>query len=219
MSIKSNSKVLVSDVCDTLFYSNTTFDFIRFVVSKQNVFKRALFHLVNEKWSPLFYLIAIFSRIIDSDISKYLSIYFLKGLTYAKATRLANSFYDEFLMKRKIIPVFELIERVKNDAELILASSSIDVVVKVIAERNNMKYVASVLEVKKDILTGRILIELRGKKHIALQPYLQEVELTVITDNQTDWALANLATHRFIVASKKSEESFWGSLNPTFIYK
>jgi phosphoserine phosphatase len=215
----SKTRLLICDVCDTLFHSNTTFDFLRFVIARKRLDKRVLFHTINSKRSPLFWALEIVSIISKKDISKQVSLLFLRGMPAEEAQQLANLFYDDFLASRKVHSVFNLLEKERDTSEIMLASSSIDIIVKIIAERNKLSYIASPLEIKNGILTGRLLSDLKSGKHLAITPFLRSQKLVVVTDNRSDWDLVKLAAERFIIVKDHNEKLFWKELDPTFIYR
>ena len=221
--VEEKNKWIVCDVCDTLFYSNTTFDFIRFVMLKQGGFRNLIFRLVISKNSPFYYFLELISMLVSKDYTKAVAIIFLKGFSQTALANWANVFYDEFLMPRKIQSVFSLIDRLGVGKNLILASSSLYPIVNVIAIRNSaIHFVASELEIKEGAITGRLVVDLKGKKQTALASYLTlgaDNELVVITDNQSDFDLVKMAKYRFIVVSKEEEKKFWSSLAPTYILK
>ncbi len=218
----SDEQLIVCDVCDTLFYSNTTFDFIHFLVSRENRYKFFLLKLVTKKWSPFFYVLEGISRVFKIDLVKLICLNFLSGKDYDKVLRAANFFYDEVLAHRKIAPVFDLMERKKKEGEFVLVSSSISPVVKVIAERVQVSFISSEVEIKNGKLTGKMKSELKGKKHVAIQSLLKmnsKRQLTVITDNQSDFELVQMAGDRFIIIESELDKLFWKSLAPKYILK
>ena len=111
-------------------------------------------------------------------------------------------------------------EKEKERSHLILVSSSLDVVIKVIAERNKFNWASSQMEVLNGIATGKLKNDLTGKKQIVATQIMKEMgiqKLMVITDNRTDKELVEMADERYIVIKSTEEREYWSSLNPHFI--
>jgi phosphoserine phosphatase len=134
--------------------------------------------------------------------------------------RLAEKFYNDFLKERINKQVASLI--IKGDGrQIVLMSSSIDVVINVIASKMNVDCYCSELEYRNGLATGRLKADLTGVKGDVTQRLLtvadSSVELTVITDNKTDWELMKMAQQRYAVVKSSNEKTFWKMLNPIFI--
>ena len=211
-------KLIVCDVCDTLYASNTTFDFIRYFVAQQNKFQRLWFTLISARYSPLFYLLILAGKIFRADLVRTLAIKLLGGLSKETLTILAFEFHDSFLEKRKNEKVFSLLEKLKKDGEILLLSSSIDPVINAIASRNGFQYKSSSLEYEKGLSSGKLQDDLTGVKHTFLVDLVKDHrQLAVVTDNRSDYELVKMADERYVVLVSPKQEKFWEKLKPNFI--
>lgn len=215
----ANRKLIICDVCDTLYNSNTTLDFVRFVVEKDKGIKRLLLLLINSQKSPLFYFLIIAGKLIHKDLFRWLLLKFLRGKPKTELDFLAQQFYSYFLASRSNRQVFQKL--LSNDETIILLlSSSIDPVISAIANANQLKFYSSKLEWAQGKATGNLRMDMTGQKHEFAKRFLSEGNfgrLQVITDNRSDWELVKLADERFIIVKNESEKIFWKSLDPVFI--
>jgi phosphoserine phosphatase len=211
-----NQKLVICDVCDTLYRSNTTFDFIRyFVGKKKNSLFIIWFYLLTSKKSPLFFFLLFISKASRRDWIRTLALKLLKGASIQDLDSLATSFYIDFLIDRSNVEVFKLLSH-----DTILVSSSIDPVVATIAKANGLKFESSRLEWHQGKATGNLATDITGRKHEIARKLFSLGSfnrLQVITDNRSDWGLVKLANERFVIIGKESEKKFWRDLNPTFI--
>ena len=213
-----SKKLIVCDVCDTLYRSNTTFDFIRYVVNQRG---KSLFsfHLLTNRKSPLFYMLTAIGKLTGQDLIRILSLKFLKEIPLHELSSLADNFYFDFLIHRPNENVFRLLPT-EDRANVILFSSSLDVIVAVIARENNLNFESSRLGWKEGKATGNLTLDLTGKKHEVVKLLVSAGDfdqLQVITDNRSDWELVKLANERFVVIKKDNEKEFWRELKPVFI--
>ncbi len=213
-------RLIVIDVCDTLYKSNTTFDFIRFFAKKESRLRWLFMYLITNKWSPFFYLFALMDRFFDTDVTRKLSLKIFSGTTEAEIKDAAEKFYSEFLMDRRNEKVFDILRQKGAAAEMMLASSSIEPVVAVIARQNGFEYISSKLEVEQGKYTGRLSSDLTGRKHLLVSQIMGErgiKELLVITDNRSDRALVGMSNESYVIVNTERDKSFWKGLNTKFI--
>jgi phosphoserine phosphatase len=216
----SQPKLLVCDVCDTLYQSNTTFDFIRYFLKKRQGIKLFLFLALTSKKAPILYFMLLMGRILRKDFVKRLALTLLKGETRSEIESEAQSFYFDVLEGRLNENVLALL-KTHRTTKILLVSSSIDPVVKVIGERNGFQFVSSRLEWRDERSTGRLTDDLTGIKHEIVMKIMQEeafAELVVVTDNRSDWLLVRMANERFVVLQNARDKDFWSSLSPAFLF-
>lgn len=212
------TKILVAcDVCDTLFASNTTFDFIRFVLKHENRFRYLILQSTSNKYSPLFYLLIAINKLRRVDMIRSFAISLLKDQNEAHLLDLSNQFFDQYLVARKNEQVFSLLER--QEAKIVLLSSSISPVIKVIASRYGFDFVCSELDFTNSVATGKLKTDLTGKKHLALRNLVldKNINVVAITDNQSDFEMVKMANQRYVLIKKEIEKSFWKELSPQFL--
>ena len=213
------SKLVVCDICDTLYRSNTTFDFLDFVASK-NVAKKFWLNLIRSKFSPFFYVLTTATVVFKTDFGRVMALRLLAGRSSVEIYTLAKEFYENFLVQRSNAKIFAVLKKEQEHGVVILVSSSIDPVVEVIAEKNRMDFICSTLEVKKGIITGRIHRDLTGRKHLVVKDKMEKErlnDLLVITDNRSDWELVKMAGQRIVVVQSENQKTYWNDLHPDFI--
>jgi len=216
-----NRRLVVCDVCDTLYRSNTTFDFVRFITSEGSRFRLIALKLLTKKWSPVFLGLVLLGKIKGIDYNRKLALRFFAGISEDQIAQASEKFYKDFLVMRRNEKIFNLLSQYRNGERLILASSSIHPVVKVIANANNFDdFIASALESKQGKYTGALSYDLTGEK----QSFVRKVmdveginELIVITDNKSDKALVEMSNESFIVIKKESDKVFWRGMDTNFI--
>ena len=183
----NQAKHIVVDICWTLFYSNTTFDFLDFTIEDKRYrclrrfFRTRLGHLMN---------LALY-RITHWDCERTLCIRFLKGYSRAQLKASAERFYTQYLCPRKIEPVWEQVAQARKEGKtLILVSGTLDCVADVVAEQlGAQRSFASTLEYKHECATGRFSDFLLTKEEV-----LHRLgDFDIITDNLTDLALIRRA--------------------------
>lgn len=203
----------VFDVCDTMYYSNTTHDFIHFVFKEKSIsVKKLVYNLLNSKLLPLKYVLITVSVFTNLDLLKKLNVYLLKGMSLRSISQLAERFVDEFLQDKKIVQIHNLIKTYKCAGLcIILCSSSIEPVVKAIADKTgNKDYIGTELEFEKGIFTGKILKDTTSKK----LEFLEKVNLSgkieyAISDNVSDLELLTAANNGIAVVHNKKKYDFW----------
>ncbi|MEX5801335.1 hypothetical protein AB6H28_14185 [Enterobacter cloacae] len=168
-------KTAIVDICHTLYRSNTTFDYVDFVLNKKNK------KIILLKVKPIKYTLIIMGRFLHKDIYRYLYIKRLRGFKKKELEDIANEFYKNKLNRLKILSTFNAINKEINNYKFILASASLNIVIEAIIKNEKIfegiAYSSS-LDFKNDICTGKLSQDLLGNKH----KYFSEVNW-VITDN------------------------------------
>ncbi|MBQ9704662.1 MAG: haloacid dehalogenase-like hydrolase [Paludibacteraceae bacterium] len=177
------------DICWTLFYSNTTFDFLDFCVQDE-----AYLRLRRRFKRPFFrYMNLLLYKAFRYDTLRIKAVAFLRGKTRSELQQLAEAFYKSRLEPNKIEPVWQLLP----DKDIVIASGTLDVIADTVARRLPVREVyASCLEYdKNDVCTGRFRDFLLDKDRLAGN----YGNYTIFTDNLTDAALVRNARHAYIV--------------------
>lgn len=193
------TKVIVFDVCWTLFRSNTTSDFVLFYLKKNNFFKYLVFR---------FFAFRVISKILSligvKDFRERL-IRQLEGCSFDDLKKIADSFYLEFLVNKKNNLVFDEFLRLKHDGQTIyLASASLDIVVSSIARFNNVGYVSSKLKYVNNICEGLLDIDATGGKHDLLREATGRLFYDAIySDNKEDLQMQEYFEKYFYVKNTK----------------
>lgn len=214
-------KLVVFDICDTLYRSNTTFDFIRFALNKQQkLWKVLLLRLYTTKYSPLFILYYLLQKITKKDVCKARSLRLLKGTSKPILDALAEQFRIEYLSQKKVAETHQMLQAFKaKQVPIVFLSASIDPVVRALAKAFEVDFFCSELAYQDHTFTGGVAFEMTGKKQDKLTAFGVDGQtvLTVITDNFTDKALMRLAQHRYAVIYSEEDRAYWGELSPHFI--
>lgn len=216
--LSTQSSLFFCDVCDTLYRSNTTFDFIRFVVTKRGRFSHLALWAISSTQSPLFYLLILLNKVTARDWPRQLALRFLRGMSSEELEQEATQFYQQYLVPRANREVFQYIK--KPGVTAILLSSSISPVIKAIAQANGLSYFSSELELNDGKATGQLQMDMTGRKHEVAMKLMAEraiLSVGVITDNYSDWELVKLADERLVVVASEAQKNFWKPLSPHFI--
>lgn len=199
-------RLVVFDVCGTLYESNTTFDFIQFVK------KNKIIKLLNNWFIK--YAFVFLGKSLNKDIYRFLYVRQLKGMSRIELDKLANEFVESWLIGKEITVSHELLMKCKNNNQTcLIISASLDVVVCAICKKLGVDaFYASRLEFVDGIATGYLATDMLGNKHkIEEIVNLSEIEM-VVTDNISDFHLVSMAKKSFILSKEKNID-FWKSKN------
>ncbi len=182
-------KVLLTDICWTLFYSNTTMDFLDFVVKDASYLRlRKLFKKPFMRYANL-----LCFKMFGVDLLRKKCVSYLKGMSKKELEQKAELFYQEYLNGRKIEPVWKIL----NNKDIVLVSATLDVVAQTVAKHLGAKAsFASTLKYVDDICTGEIEQDMLQSKGNVLGTYKN---FDIVTDNLTDIQLVRKAREKYIV--------------------
>lgn len=219
--IAKTERLAVFDVCDTLYYSNTTHDFIRYYVGHRGTAgKKALFAFTNHRFSPLRYMLIAVGVFTGWDVLKKLNVAMLSGASEREVDETAAAFVAEFLQGRKIKQTHDLIRACRETGQtVVLCSSSIEPVVAAVARELGVDaFVSTTLKRSGARHTGRIKEETSGKKVAAIASLLGggAVELAV-SDNVSDLDLLLSAQRAIAVSHNARKRTFWKDRNMELI--
>jgi HAD superfamily phosphoserine phosphatase-like hydrolase len=214
--------IALFDVCDTLYYSNTTFDFIYFYVknySPENLpkFKR----LLNKNSLGFWFNIAL-AKFLGNDVIRNRAVKMLKGVSKQELYKAGKEFTEVLTSQRKIEETHRLMEAYQgNGYQIVLCSASIDPVVHNIAADLDATYYCTMLGYDaNDICTGIIVRDLTGKKYDALQHDMGldgVAQIAAVSDNSTDRPLLAMAHQKHIVVYQEADKDLWGGMDGSFI--
>lgn len=202
MTEEQHRPVAVFDVCDTLFRTNTTLGFLRFFAARAG---DAAMSEVFRRWTsrsmPGFYAGALAYRLLGWDLARGRLLRLLKSRTVDELQVAANDYAATELASQRVQPVHDrLLEHRKRGDRVILASSSLDVVISAIARRLEVEWVASELGYEHGRCTGKLVRDLTGRKPAALTALLdRSASLHVYTDNRSDKTLLQMAERCTII--------------------
>ena len=219
--MSGQKEIVVFDVCNTLYDSNTTFDFIRYVTEKRGGKGKAALQLISGRRSPFFVAAVVAGKLFKKDYVRELAVRLLKGIHKKEMQQLANSFYDEQLAHRGMQDVLALLKE-NRENDVWLFSNSLDPVIEAIASRLGVSYEATQLEYDgAGRFTGRISRDMSGrKKEVFLQRFGQDARIKMMcSDNKSDFGILQLARHPYVVVYDQHHKKYWQPLNPVFIEK
>jgi len=205
-------RIAVFDVCDTLFSVNTTVGFLRFYSRRTG---DAGMSAALDRWtsrsSPAFYLGALTYRLAHWDLARTRLIATLRGHSRDRLVTSADEYAGAELSRRIVEPVHtRLQEHRERGDRVILASSSLDIVIAAIARDLAVEFVASELGFANGKCTGIIVNDLTGRKPAAISALVAPgASLHVYTDNRSDKALLQMANRCTIIVPAGSNSRRW----------
>jgi len=193
------------DVCGTLFDTNTSAGLVRHHHYRTgNVGRSFLLTLITGRGQPLGAACILFSKITGFDLHRAITLATLQGQCFAELEASAQSFL-EVLAKHRIDEVHERIKQMQNDGwSPVLVSNSVALIVKPIAAALGVPFVSSQLGWADGLCTGRLKVDLTGKKRAHLENFLGHSvslgEFSVITDNKSDADLIDCSEVTILVS-------------------
>jgi phosphoserine phosphatase len=216
-------RLIVFDLCNTLYDENTTFGFVRF-------FHARCGHIRTERWlatmlsrsSPIYYALAVVHRLFRFDLSRRLAIRTLEGHPEVALRAAASAYAAERLPGRANDPLHDALARHRAGGDrVVLVSNSLDIVVKPIADVLGVEWRASCLGFANGNCTGRIKTDLTGRKHAVVDALRLDAaaasSLWVYTDNLSDRALVACADRATVVIPRGSSRTRWGKVDAEFL--
>lgn len=198
----------VFDICDTLFDSNTTFDFLKFYLKDNQSFMR--FTRIR-KSMPIWILNAFCFKFFHQDLIRKKAVKYLRGHSKSQLKTAAAVFYDQYLVTKQRSEIIQLFQEFKSrGTRIFLVSATLDFLADIISEKIGADGAwGTELAYQDGQCTGLILKDLLGNKDRLLEGAgLTIKELTVVTDNITDYRLVKKAKHAYVVA-KPNKVYFW----------
>ena len=205
----TEQRYILVDVCWTLFYSNTTFDFLDFALKDNEEYVRL--RRIGKSWiGRTINLIGY--KLTHTDKERIRCLQYLKGKSRTELQALAEQFYQEHLLPGKIEPVWAAISNQQSTAgcQLVIVSGTLDIIAQTVARHLGAKAVhATEMVYKNDIFTGKFNDRLLTKASALpnYEPY------DIITDNLTDIDLVRKARKATIILY--NNKSRWQRILPT----
>lgn len=157
----TNKHILV-DICWTLFYSNTTYDFL---------------NIKGNWWNSLIY------KLFGCDVVRNRAIHRFQTYSREEQVALAEQFYDTYLEPRKIEQVWRLIE----GQDIILVSQTMDIIAEVIAKHVGAKAFHATQN-KEEVLTRYTDFDIITDNISDLALIRHAKQATIITyNNRSRW--------------------------------
>lgn len=179
----------LTDICWTLFYSNTTFDFLDYMIHTPGY--RCIRRIGNSQSGHFLNLLCY--KIFRIDLQRTLCIRYLRGYTRTELADKAEQFYCNFLSGKRIQKVWERLP----EQNIVLVSGTLDIIAETVARHMQAEaYYASQLEYDQDICTGKLCNDFLRRKAELVHTY---PHYDVITDNTSDIRLVLHAEQAVIV--------------------
>ena len=213
----------VVDLCGTLVTEDTTFGLLRhyFSANKNRKIKFKLFQLLAARYSPVRILFSIAEKLSDRNFLKHCVLLLLRGEALADLEFSAEEYANHLFLYKRIQPVKRILDARSAKSEIILASASLEPIVAACANALGARYVASSLEQRDGILTGRYFHDITGRKAIELSEAfgasIFSKRICVMTDNVTDRSMLELADDAVVILHKPSHRTRWSGMNAKFI--
>lgn len=194
--------MIIFDICDTMYDSNTTFDFLDYVFQEE---KKYIFYRKMSKTIPVKIINKLVFKLFNFDLIRSFFLLRLKGKRRDDLKLLVNKFYDNVLVHKERSEIIDLLNKNKNkNKEILLASATIDIVAEKIANEFSVNYISSKLGYYDGICSGKLFLDLLEKKEKFIN---HDVDL-VVTDNVSDLALVKKANSSVILSTDKNF-NFW----------
>ncbi|MBX3166758.1 MAG: haloacid dehalogenase-like hydrolase [Candidatus Eremiobacteraeota bacterium] len=214
-------KLLVFDVCGTLFSEDTTIGLLERCLALHAPRRHLLFRLLSNRYSPFNLLLRVLEKASSHHIYKHLAIRLLAGISEEQMAGAAQSYLEYLLEHRVHQPVFDEFLEARQSGRTILVSASLDPIIRALADFYKIEYLASQLESHAGRFTGRLLLDLTGRKLEALTDYLGSptalAESHCYTDNFSDLEFARQFKHRTIILLSPRHRNRWGSLKARYL--
>jgi phosphoserine phosphatase len=202
------SHLVVFDLCNTLYYSNTTFDFIGYVLS-QNDFslKFRIFNLIYKKYSPISILLLVIEKFWIGNLIRNLAVRLLSGLPKGELYLNGERFLKEFLSHREIHEIHGMLRKAQaSEANVYLISDSLEPVVRAVAKELGVPYIAIEMQFYDGYSTGRLE---KVKQKLDWVSEINYEKLTVISDNKTDRELLEEADNGYAIIHDEKDNRYW----------
>lgn len=213
-------RLVIFDLCDTLYDANTTMDFIRHYHACSG--SRHIGRVIR-RWSsrrsPYFYLGALSHRFLGDDLARKWIIGSLAGQPRGKLSDVAADYVQNVLPARANAPLHDrLREHLNTGDQVILLSSSLDIIVSEVASKLGLDHRASTLGFDEDLCSGRLERDLTGRKCEAVSDLLGTATYVhVYTDNRSDRDLVQRANRATIVIPRGASGEPWGGNSCEYI--
>ncbi len=202
-------KLAIFDVCDTLYSTNTTFDFLDTYFMKD---KKYILFRKSSKFFPIKVFNFIIYKTFKLDVIRILATSFLANKSILEIEIFTNDYVNNKLVSKQNKKIVELLKDYQSQGyKIVLMSGAYDFIIKDIARFFNIDtYFATKLEIVYEKFTGKISQDILLQKDILYKESFPNVsELIVVSDNKSDLNLLLLADKALAVCNKEKDLDFW----------
>ena len=159
-------KIIFFDVCNTLVDTNSTVEYVNFLV-KNNVGNEKCAKLLKNKY--LSYFSYIVRKYTKYDLHRKITFKFFKWINIKDEKNLQSIFFNEYFSKRtKVMDILiNSIDKKQNDIYLI--SASINQPIDLLSKHLGVKSFSSKLIIENDVYTWKAQYDLLWNKEYALK--------------------------------------------------
>lgn len=197
-------KIYLFDICGTLYNSNTTFDFLSYLLGEKKTY--CLFDRFRSFWIWRGFN-RLSRKILHKDITRMLALRYLKGYTREELLHAANAFYHEILIPKQNDSIIANLKSflLNPENEVIIVSATIDVIAEIISQHLLCKkWYSSQLLFENGVCKGKLESDLLGEKLYKVFGNFYPIFESVYTDDISDLALLELAKNKNIIIYSKT---------------
>lgn len=223
MSASKSPTTFVVDVCGTLVQDDTTLGLLRYHFDRFDgrSFHSTVLSLLTARGSPLRWAFVVLEKATGRHWLKYLLVRLLAGDQASVLDESGRAYVQVLLSRRRVQPVWDRLGQVGQPDHIILASASLEPVVRPLAEAMGARYVSSTLEVRDGVLTGRYVEDLTGQKESAIvRKYGKDAlasPFAAFSDNLSDRPLLAKAGYACVVLHRESHRARWSNLSADYV--
>lgn len=209
-------KILLVDLCHTLYLSNTTFDFLDYLaINGYQKFERVR-RLRNSRLVK--YTNAVVYKMLGYDLLRIYGVSMLKGFNRNELLSLSCKFLNQ---TESVNEVIDYIEQVKNDYYCIkIVSASLDFLAEAACYQFDFDgYYSTKLSYSNGVCDGLITLDLLHNKVDVVSQYNVKYDVTFISDNYSD-APVIPEVEKFIAVfseNDKKSRNFWNKREVDFV--
>jgi phosphoserine phosphatase len=223
LTVGTPTATIVVDVCGTLVRDDTTLGLLghHFAQSQRQPWRCHVLRLLTARMSPARWAFVVLEKMTGRHWLKHVLVRLLAGDSASELDASGATYAKELLSHQRVAPVWKFIGQAAFPEQVILASASLEPVVKALAQVMGARYVASTLEVRAGVLTGRYIKDLTGRKEEAItQKFGADVmqqPFAAISDNLSDRPLLAKACHACVVLHRESHRARWMNLPADYV--
>ena len=202
--MNKDKKVVIFDICGTLYNSNTTFDFLSYSFSNKRIFRYFSNLYKSFVWKAINKILRDY---LHFDLTRKIALLFLKGIERKQLYQMVEWYYDGFLKSKENSEIINRLRSYLSDSEnrVILLSATIDPVAKIISRSLGcVEFYSTELEYEDGICEGRIRQDLLGGKITVLHSLgITDRVDDFYTDDFSDDKVLDIAKQKHIIVYEK----------------
>lgn len=195
-------KIVLVDICGTLYDANTTMTFLDYSFAKNRKYR--MFRKLSKTILARVLNTLIF-RFLEYDCIRYFGIRFLKGIAKVEIMKLVDRYYEDFLRHKVQLEPIRILKdyQCRTDCHIMIVSATLDCVARKVAEELGVEdYLSSRLDYKDNVCCGVLATDLLCNKLFELKRcgYNAPYKMTM-SDNLSDAELMCLSEDNYIVTN------------------